>query len=770
MSSESEVLLSVALDLVVICSFPGRFQSVLALLQTFPADFPAPVVLLQYPSLSQGEPAISSASCQEWERCLPNATSLTVEMVWGECQLSPRTLYVTPAHSSVTFRQGVILVQEDVTPDTHTRSEAFLASAACTYRERLVLVLFPATGSDGVAEMIAVKRAGGTVVLPEQNLSESLKQLGVPPAAVDLTADLPQIGPLLHSFLLTREQAEVEASVKEEINNVLAFLCLHSSLVPSQLPFSVLLQQIGWRMMRTRQMALDTYTKYLHAQPAEARALVSAILSPSPCSFPEAAFFTMLKQQILPAVIEEARTHDWTLRFWSAGCHTGQEPYALAMVLADLLGPDLGKFKVKIFATDDHCAALAFAREGCYDAKMLSDLPEDYAARYFEPSKRGYRVVKAIRELIIFGTHDLERDVPFSHLNALLCCHLLAGFPPEQHHMFLSRFAFALAPRKGYLLLGQEGRVHPSSLLFERVSPQEPLYRCLHRGEIIHCHHKQESQPDRVSPEQTIQSLLTDQLPSSPFSGFPLFASLSSSDMVVGSAPFGVVVLDHSYCMLSWNRAAEQMLSISLMRAGQDFFHTVRGLPYAQVRTSIDTIFAEGGSLTVSPVELAFSAGGNGRILALTVTLLPAEVGGILHVVLYFNDISEQTLLEQAHLKQAQIVEELMSTNTDLTAKNAQLVNTNQQLREASRAVLTAYEQLQEQLVEEQLTTEELMTVQEELQITLEEGEQIREELNQQCAEYSKQLAELQVIMNQPVRQASPFMTPKRYENDLNLV
>ncbi|HEY4034503.1 MAG TPA: CheR family methyltransferase [Ktedonobacteraceae bacterium] len=753
MSSESETLLSVAPNLVVICSFPGRFQSVLTLLQTFPADFPAPVVLLQYPSLSQGESALSSASCQEWESCLPDATSLTVEMVWGECQLSPRTLYVTPAHGSVTLRRGVILVEEEVTPDAHTRSEALLSSAACAYQERLVLVLFPATGSDGVAEVVAVKRAGGTVVLPEQNLFESLRRLGVPPAAVDLTADLSQIGPLLHSFLLTREQVEVEASVKEEIDNVLAFLCLHSSLIPSQLPFSVLLQQIGWHMMRTRQMALGVYTRYLHEQPAEARVLVSAILSPRPCCFPEAAFFAMLKQQILPAVIEEARTRDWTLRFWSAGCYMGQEPYALAMVLTDLLGPDLERFKVKIFATDDHYAALAFAREGCYDAKMLSDLPEDYAVRFFEPSKRGYRVVRAIRELIIFGTHDLERDLPFSNLNVLLCRHLLASFPPEQYNMLLSRFAFALAPRKGYLLLGQEGRVHPSSSFFERVSPQEPLYRCLHRGEIIHCHHGQESQPARVLPEQTIQSLLTDQLPPPSSSGFPLFASLSFSDMVVGSAPFGVVVVDCSYCMLSWNRAAEQMLSISLMRTGQDFFHTVRGLPYAQVRTSIDTIFAEGGSLTVSPVDLAFSAGGNGRILALTVTLLPAEVDAILRVVLYFKDISEQTLLEQAHLKQAQILEELISTNTDLAAENAQLVNTNQQLREASRAMLTAYEQLQERLVEEQLTTEDLMTVQEELQITLEEEEQTCEELNQQCAEYSKQLAELRVIMNQQVRQ-----------------
>src|SRR5947209_8762459 len=99
-------------------------------------------------------------------------------------------------------------------------------------------------------------------------------------------------------------------------------------------------------------------------------------------------------------------------------------------------------------------------------------------------------------------------------------------------------------------------------------------------------------------------------------------------------------------------------------------------------------------------------------------------------------------------------MEELIATNADLTAKNAQLVNTNQQLREASQTLLTAYEEVQEQLVAEQLTTEELMTVQEELQITLEEGEQIRRELHQQCEGYSKQLAELQAITNQQIRQA----------------
>lgn len=163
-------------------------------------------------------------------------------------------------------------------------------------------------------------------------------------------------------------------------------------------------------------------------------------------------FFASLKQEILPAIIENARGHDRTLRFWSAGCYTGEEPYALAMILADLLGSDLNQFQIKIFATDNDRAVLTIAREAYYDAKILSDLPEKYTTRFFEQNERGYRVMRAIRELIIFGMHDLEHDVPFSDIDVLMCRHHLPSFSPEQpeqQHPLFSRFAFALAPRIG---------------------------------------------------------------------------------------------------------------------------------------------------------------------------------------------------------------------------------------------------------------------------------------------------------------------------------
>ncbi len=749
MPKETDTLASVAPNLVVICSFPGRFESVLTLLQTFPADFSAPVVVVQHLSPSQEASAAFLADRQEWERRLPDATSLTVEMVRGECQLHPHTLYVTPAHSSVTISRGAILVQEDVISDTRTGSDTLLSSATCAYKERLVLVLLPATGSDGITEAVAVKRAGGTILLLEPSQFESSKRLSVPPTAVDLTADPTQIGPLLHDFLQTREQAEVD---KREIDNMLAFVGSHSNFIPSDLPFSLLLQRIGWRMMRTRQVTLDNYARYLRTHTLEPHTLASAILSPRPCCFPEAAFFATLKR-ILPAMVESACRGDWTLRFWSAGCRTGEELYALAMVLTDLVGDDLGRFQIKIFATDDDRVALTFAREGYYDAKMLSDLPEEYASRFFEPSQRGYRIVRAIRELIIFGVHDLEHDVPFSHLDLLLCCHGLPTLPPEQQHSLFSRFALALASRKGYLLLGHESHVQPSSSLFERVSSEEPIYRCLRRGQINRSHQKQEGHPARTLLEKTIQSQQVDELPSTRASGFRLFSSLGSSDAVVGSAPFGIIVIDRSYHILSWNRMAEKVLTLPIIETGQDFFHTVYGLPYPQVRTTIDSIFGEGGSMTISPVELALSAGGNGRVFSITVTLLPTEVGSTLRMALYFKDITEQILFKQANLKQAQILEDLTSANSHLAAENAHLVEANQQLREACQAMLTTYEQQQNQLTEEQLTIEELTTVQEELQTTLEEWDQTRQELNQQDVEYIRRLAALQAIVNQEIRQ-----------------
>lgn len=81
------------------------------------------------------------------------------------------------------------------------------------------------------------------------------------------------------------------------------------------------------------------------------------------------------------------------LRFWTAGCATGEEPYSLAMLLTNLLGAELPQWNIKIFATDLDEAAIAFARRGIYSEALLKGVSKKYRERFFEQTEQGYRII-----------------------------------------------------------------------------------------------------------------------------------------------------------------------------------------------------------------------------------------------------------------------------------------------------------------------------------------------------------------------------------------
>src|SRR5947207_12331031 len=92
--------------------------------------------------------------------------------------------------------------------------------------------------------------------------------------------------------------------------------------------------------------------------------------------------FNYIREHVLPALIEQGRENGRVLRLWSAGCATGEEPYSLAMMVADILGPELPEWSIRIFATDLDEDAISFARRGLYPRSTLKNLREDYQMRY----------------------------------------------------------------------------------------------------------------------------------------------------------------------------------------------------------------------------------------------------------------------------------------------------------------------------------------------------------------------------------------------------
>ena len=142
------------------------------------------------------------------------------------------------------------------------------------------------------------------------------------------------------------------------------------------------------------------------------------------------------------------------IRVWSAGCASGQEAYSLAILLADALGTEQFRDRVKIYATDVDEEALAQARAAVFTEREMAGLTPEQVEEYFTPEGARWAFRKDLRRSVIFGRNDLVQDAPISHVDLLLCRNTLMYFNADTQGQILGRLHYALNPG-GLLFLGK---------------------------------------------------------------------------------------------------------------------------------------------------------------------------------------------------------------------------------------------------------------------------------------------------------------------------
>src|SRR5919199_1219066 len=195
------------------------------------------------------------------------------------------------------------------------------------------------------------------------------------------------------------------------------------------------------------------YTDYLEAHPDEFTHLFNTILINVTTFYRDAVPWDYLGAEIVPRILAQREPSE-AIRVWSAGCASGEEAYTLAIVLAESMGLDQFRERVKIYATDVDEEALDKARHGTYTAKELSPVPEPLRDKYFErAADTGFVFRKDLRRCVIFGRNDLVQDAPISRIDLLVCRNTLMYFNGGTQAKVLRRFHFALA-HGGVLFLG----------------------------------------------------------------------------------------------------------------------------------------------------------------------------------------------------------------------------------------------------------------------------------------------------------------------------
>ncbi len=227
---------------------------------------------------------------------------------------------------------------------------------------------------------------------------------------------------------------------------------------------------------RLRACQLDTFYSYYRLLTSrEGKAELAALLENLTVN--ETSFFRNKPQLDLfhRVILEELlrrkqERRDWTLRVWSAGCSTGQEPYTLAMLICDALAyyylrnplpfempspkPLIPPpWKVEILASDISFSALRAGQEGSYPEHHMDAVDYAFRLRYFDKAGENYLIKRPVKDLVHFDFHNLKTEFLPQRNDVIFCRNVMIYFDEAEQKRLVDKL-FRCLNREGYLFVG----------------------------------------------------------------------------------------------------------------------------------------------------------------------------------------------------------------------------------------------------------------------------------------------------------------------------
>jgi len=208
--------------------------------------------------------------------------------------------------------------------------------------------------------------------------------------------------------------------------------------------------------------------RVIGASNVEYNGLLESLLTQETSFFRYPAVFEALGSKILPE-LQEKKFWDnpRTLRIWSAACSTGEEPYSIAITVADAL-PFAEAWRIEILATDISRRALQHAERGVYSQRSLEALTPQQVENYFTKTRHGYLVKPRIRRMVSFAPMNLSQSVYVGRMDCIFCMNVLMYFSEGRRNAVIQRFSECLEPG-GYFLLGHSESLSNPAVRFESL-------------------------------------------------------------------------------------------------------------------------------------------------------------------------------------------------------------------------------------------------------------------------------------------------------------
>lgn len=665
----------------------------------------------------------------EMSNILAARTPMPVLQVANPVPLQPDHVYVIPPDRRLHITDDEIATAEfDEPRGRRAPIDLFFRSLAEQHGDGCAVILTGA-GSDGAVGVRAVKESGGIILVQDPSEAEfpSMPRAAIATGVADFVLPIREIAQRLTE--LVREKSNGDPAGLQGLNpdllrRILAHVRVRTGHDFSKYKRATILRRIARRMQVTRSDSPNAYYDVLRDNPDEAQALLGDLLISVTSFFRDKEAFQTLELQVIPQLFH-GKFSDRAIRIWVPGCATGEEAYSVAMLLLEQASRQDIRPTIQVFGSDIDAKALAMAREGQYPSAIEADMGEDRLRRFFVKEADHYRVRQELRDLVLFASHSLLKDPPFSRLDLIACRNLLIYLDRDLQEMACNTFHYALNP-DGFLMLGTSESADNPTGQFRTFDRKARIYQSSAApGEL------------RLLPRLLGSvSVVHEQaaVPMRPPSTSALLSEAAAHRQALEKVAPPSILVDQSHRVLHMSENSGRFLQPSGGPLSGNIVDLVRPELRFELRSALHGVFETSQPWLSLPIPVRF----NGAARRVLMHVKPAnehnDNGEDRAIVLFIeggtvepdtagqsaeNDAGNEIInrlreeLQQTQARLRTTREESESANEELRAANEELQSINEEYRSTSEELETSKEELQS-------INEELQTVNSELKLKLE--------------------------------------------------
>jgi two-component system CheB/CheR fusion protein len=451
--------------IVAIGASAGGLSAVIELLRNLPATTGMAFIYVQHLSMDHKS---------KLQDILSKVTKMNVQYIEDLEQIEPDNFFIVPHNKETTIKDGYIKLIPRAKSTRAVTIDLLFSSLAVIQKERIIGIMLSGSGNDGTLGLKTIKQEGGLTFAQDDSAEFSgMPQSAIESGDIDFVLPPKKIAEELiriskHPFVKktifkTREEDLIDNNDPDLIQILQS---LHKSINVdfSSYKMSTVKRRIIRRMLIYKLVTLKEYSKLLIEKDNEIDLLYQDLLINVTSFFREADTYNYLKSTLLPKLLKNKK-HGQPLRIWVPACATGEEVYSIAILLSEIQEDKGTNIPIQIFATDLSQKAIAKARLGVYSKQELEGISEQHLRIFFTKSNGDYRIIKPVREMCVFATHNILLDPPFSRLDFISCCNLFIYFDASAQKKVINTFHYALNDN-GYLMLGRSETISASIKLF----------------------------------------------------------------------------------------------------------------------------------------------------------------------------------------------------------------------------------------------------------------------------------------------------------------